>query len=236
MNTRRKFLVQGSLASAALLAIKPFKTISGSSQLQSLTGFSVNENKVVVAHTSDVGNANVTHTQQVLSEMKSTTGNLLLLHAGHHAADKATRYTYDASMKNTKTAASASGSYQIVYKGNYKIGIITADCHESDLISKINRLSGYLKNERDCHLVVCLSQLGYKNNSSVDDRTLAEQSSNLDLIVGGQNDNHSKHPVIVLNKNSEEVIINHSAANNFYIGQIHLGFNDAGKKMNVSFC
>lgn len=89
--------------------------------------------------------------------------------------------------------------FVIVKKAGKKIGIIglLPDIHEvvdvrlvADLIyqdpaSVVNPLAEYLKKEKKCDLVICLSHLGYE-----EDMELATVLSNVDLIVGGHS--HTK--------------------------------------------
>ena len=82
---------------------------------------------------------------------------------------------------------------------------------------------------------MCLSRLGYQSKNTVDDLSLAAASSNLDIIIGGHATNFCKRPFIALNKNKEEVIINHAAGNNLALGKIEIDFDQYGKKRNIAF-
>jgi 5'-nucleotidase len=43
-----------------------------------------------------------------------------------------------------------------------------------------------LKYEKKCHLIICLSHLGYKyDNNKISDIVLAKKTNNIDLIIGG---------------------------------------------------
>lgn len=84
--------------------------------------------------------------------------------------------------------------YVIVRKAGKKIGIIglLTDIRkvvDKEIASKFKyqdpaevteRLASYLKDEKGCDLVICLSHLGY-----MEDKELASMVHNLDLIVGG---------------------------------------------------
>jgi len=84
--------------------------------------------------------------------------------------------------------------YVIVKKAGLKIGIIGLLTDISKVVSKemlgglvyqepaadVNAYAEYLRNERKCDLVICLSHLGY-----VEDKELASQIRNVDVIVGG---------------------------------------------------
>lgn len=84
--------------------------------------------------------------------------------------------------------------YAIVKKAGKKIGIIglltdirsvvdkdiAADFVYQEPAEVVNECAEYLKDEKDCDLVFCLSHLGY-----VEDKELASMVRNVDVIVGG---------------------------------------------------
>jgi hypothetical protein len=232
MNTRRKFLLTGSMATTAILTAKPFKTLA--TALAPVTGFTVNDNKVVLVHT---GNYNVTGKQQTVKQiaaLKKTTGNMVLVHAAGAVEDNASILKYDALMTTGENFSATGNNYKIVYKGNIKIGIITADAGRQDITEHIHVLSSRLKKEKNCHLVICLSHLGFKNKSSVDDLQLAEKSTDLDIIIGGHADNFSVNPVIAQNSKKAEVIIHADSGNGFDFGNIEITFDEKQNKRSVS--
>ncbi len=229
MNPRRKFLLQGGLASTALLSLNPFQSIAN--KLSPLTGFNMNSNKVLLVHTCYLEN----HIINNVADIKRSSGNVVLLHSCEtkHWEEKATMF--DAFIgQPIKNQHSTGKDYAIVYRGNYKIGIITPSESRYDF-ENINSLSDFLKKERNCDLIICLSNLGYKNSNEVDDVTLASESTNLDIIIGGHAHNFSKHPVIVFNKNREEVIINHSLSGGVDFGKIEIEFDANRNKRHVAF-
>ena len=227
MNTRRKFLLSGSMAATALLTAKPFTTIANS--LSPVTGFSINNNSLVLAHTGNAAGA--AGSLQQLQKLKSSS-NLLMLHAGKTAP--AVKPVYDASLHSGESYSVATNDYKILYKGNIKTGIITAK-DQSVSADSINTLAIYLKKEKNCQLVVCLSQLGYKSANGLNDLELAAASTHLDVIIGGHADDYCTRPVIAQNKNKEEVIINHAATNSLALRKIEISFNNLGKKAQVAF-
>jgi hypothetical protein len=228
MNTRRKFLFNGSMAATALLTAKPFTSIANS--LSPVTGFSINNNSLVLAHTGNAPAGSAGSLEQI-KKLKSS-GNLIMLHAGKNAP--AIKPAYDASLHTGESFSVAANDYKIIYKGDIKTGVITAQ-GESVSAESINVLAIYLKKEKNCHLVVCLSQLGYKSSHGLNDLDLAAASTHLDVIIGGHADNFCTRPVIARNKNKEEVIINHAATNSLALRKIEIGFNNLGKKEQVAF-
>jgi 5'-nucleotidase len=97
----------------------------------------------------------------------------------------------------------------------------------------MNTLSAYLKKEKNCAVVVCLSQLGYKNKNMPDDIMLAERSTHLDIIIGGHADNFHSHPIIALNSKNGEVIIHSAAGDVTAFGKIEIDFDGQGRKKSV---
>jgi len=227
MNARRKFLFGGSMATAALLTAKPFKLIANT--LSPVTGFRINNN-LVLAHT---GNAGGSQAMQHIAKLKNSCNNLILFHAGDNTTAYAGLPVYDASMHTGASCSIVADDYKIIYKGDIKTGVITAD-DQSASAERINALATWLKKEKKCHLVVCLSQLGYRSTTGLNDLELAASSTHLDVIIGGHADNFCTRPVIARNKNKEEVIINHAATNGLALRKIEIGFDNRGKKSQVS--
>lgn len=140
-------------------------------------------------------------------------------------------------------------SYKILHKGDIRIGIIGAGINLNDLaprevvnsivyrdpVAPLSFIATRLKQEKKCHLVVCLSHLGFKNRSTIDDLELAAQSENIDIIIGGHSHTIMKTPSIVLNKQHREVIVNHAGCRGNALGNIQMSFNDKTEKTGVQF-
>ncbi len=218
------------MATAALLTAKPFTTIANS--LSPVTGFSFNNNSLVLAHTGNAIHTGTGLAVQQITKLKNSAANLILLHAGDTAP--ALQPLYDASMHAGESFSISAGDYKIVYKGDIKTGIITVNS-KTNVADKINALAVYLKKEKNCNLVVCLSQLGYKSETGLDDLALAANSTHLDIIIGGHATNFCKSPMTALNKNKEEVIINHAGTNGLAFRKIEIGFDNRGRKNQLAF-
>lgn len=84
--------------------------------------------------------------------------------------------------------------YVIIRKAGLKIGVIglltdisrvvsremVGQLKFQDPVAPVNAYAEYLRNEKKCDLVICLSHLGY-----TEDKALASQIRNVDVIVGG---------------------------------------------------
>ena len=217
------------MAATALLTAKPFTTIANS--ISPVTGFRINNNSLVLAHTSDAMGSAKNETLQHIANLKNNNANLIMLHAGNTAP--AVQPVYDASMQIGESFSVLANNYKIIYKGDIKTGVITADS-KSVSAESINTLAQYLKKEKNCQLVVCLSQLGYKSKTGLNDLALAEASTHLDVIIGGHTSDFCTRPFIARNKNKEEVIINHAATNGLAFRKIEIGFDNRGKRSQLA--
>lgn len=232
MKNRRNFLKQSTLATMGILTLKPFNTIA--SVVSPLTGFSNNYNRLVFLHTANLTARNDFKTIQFIKGITNRNANTILLNAGQAVHDDADFITYDASQSTTEHSA-ITDDYKIITKSNIKTGLINVKPGDKDVIQKINELAVFLKKEKNCKVVVCLSLLGYKNNHIPDDVSLANKSTHVDMIIGGHADNFKEHPIIILNKNNAEVIIHNATADATAFGKIEIDFDEQGRKKQVNF-
>lgn len=230
MKNRRHFLVQTTLATTAMIALKPLTSIGNT--LSQFTGVGRRHRTLAFVYTASSDREVIKYIQDI----KSNNTNTILLHAGEDTQGKTASLGYDASINVSNDLSSIAGEYKIITKGNTRTGIITARPEENNVIQKVKALSTRLKKEKNCTIVVCLSQLGYQNKNNHDDITLAKESTDLDIIVGGHAQNFQKHPVVTLNRNNSEVIIHSASGNTSDCGKIEIAFDGQGKKHQVSFC
>lgn len=88
-----------------------------------------------------------------------------------------------------------------------------------------------LKNEKKCHFIICLSHLGYKyENTKVSDIVLAQQTTNIDLIIGGHTHTFLDAPTKEKNKDGKEVLINQVGWAGVQIGQLDYFFEKSFRK------
>jgi len=125
------------------------------------------------------------------------------------------------SFEGTKLADKVM-PYKIFKKGPSKIGVLGVGIELDGLVSKklfgkiqyndpiahANETAALLKNKYKCDLVICLSHLGFEyKTDKVSDITLAKQSANIDLILGGHTHTFLEQPVEVINNESKVVNI-----------------------------
>ena len=110
--------------------------------------------------------------------------------------------------------------YVIVKKGGKKIGIIGLLTDVSSVVDVeiaatmkylnpaevINRYASELKNQKGCDLVMCLSHLGYEDESFTDCE-LVPQLRNVDIIVGGHSHTHLKEKTVLKDLDGKEVVV-----------------------------
>lgn len=230
MNSRRQFILKSSLASTVLIATNPFNLLSKPSSSTSL--FLLNNNKVIFLHTGD-HNENINELAAKVRLMKATNSKLLLLHATTNSGSAVPSLKYDILLPTINSVGGAPVFHHITYKGKIKIGVLVAKAEEINGVQEINALSSWLKNEKKCHFVVCLSELGFKNKEGADDLQIAENSTHIDMILGGHARNICKGPYIARNKNKEEVIINSSISANHDFANIEVQFDQNNNKSKV---
>ncbi len=127
-------------------------------------------------------------------------------------------YDFDNTILKGKTQ-----NYHIIRKGAIKIGIIGmgvqlyglvpqeayAKTYYNDPILVAEKWGKFLKEQKKCDLVICLSHLGYEYTSDrISDVKLAAATSYIDLIIGGHTHTFLEAPTVVKNKVNNDVIIN----------------------------
>lgn len=127
-------------------------------------------------------------------------------------------YDFDNTILKGKTQ-----NYHIIRKGAIKIGIIGmgvqlyglvpqeayAKTYYNDPILVAEKWGKFLKEQKKCDMVICLSHLGYEYTSDrISDVKLAAATSYIDLIIGGHTHTFLEAPTVVKNKVNNDVIIN----------------------------
>ena len=120
--------------------------------------------------------------------------------------------------------------YLILERFGLRIGVLTTNIEPKGLIIEnnykgveykdpfktANQLSAFLKKKKHCDVIICLSHLGLEH-----DYQLAEQSRNIDVIIGG----HS-HSLVenVTRKNAQgkAVVIAQMGKSGLYLGRVEL--------------
>lgn len=223
MNTRRKFILNGGLTAAALFIAKPFKSIAGSGSFLNIGGTS----HLVFLHSINLQQKIHQRTINFFKAIKTKTSSSILISTSPENVSK--DFDYDTSVMN----GGRQTSYSIITKSGIKTGLIYINTISNSVVNQANRLASFLKKQKGCQIVACVSQLGYYHADIICDKTLAVQSKDIDIIIGAHATNFSKHAMVLHNSNNEEVLLQNAAASTEAFGKIEIGFNAKGQKNHV---
>ena len=137
--------------------------------------------------------------------------------------------------------------YQIFVKEGIKIGVfglgielknlVEATLYKEtkylDPIEITHDITRILKEEKKCDLIICLSHLGYayKNEpNKISDLTLASQTKDIDLIIGGHTHTFLSKPSIVKNMVEKSVLVNQVGCYGINLGKIDFYFDSDKNK------
>lgn len=90
-----------------------------------------------------------------------------------------------------------------------------------DPIEIAQDMARILKEEKNCHLVICLSHLGFDYRSDkISDVKLAKATKDIDLIIGGHTHTFLEKPEVHKNAEGKQVLINQVGCYGLYLGRI----------------
>ncbi|MEJ7559423.1 MAG: metallophosphoesterase [Pedobacter sp.] len=99
------------------------------------------------------------------------------------------------------------------------------DTRYLDPIKKANETADFLKDEKKCDLIVCLSHIGYTySNNRVSDKILAKNNKNIDLIIGGHTHTFMAQPEDVENLSGKVTTINQVGFAGINLGRVDYYF------------
>ena len=141
---------------------------------------------------------------------------------------------YNVSQTPLKDIVKPYNIYQI---GQSKVGVIGVGIDLSDLvaepmrkgliyndpISPVNHYAHLLKHKEKCDFVLVISHLGYQYNSNkIDDLKLAQNTQNIDLIMGGHTHTFLEKPTPTLNQIGKVVMVNQAHWAGLVLGKVQL--------------
>ena len=101
-------------------------------------------------------------------------------------------------------------------------------------IQQANYYARILKKDKKWDLVICLSHLGLKyNNQKISDIRLAQQTKNIDLIIGGHTHTFLPQPLEEKNLDGEKTLINQVGWGGINIGRIDFIFGRKKTKKEI---
>lgn len=142
--------------------------------------------------------------------------------------------------------------YRIFIKNGLKVGIFAVGIELNGLVGKKNyketvyqdpievaqHYADFLRNEKKCDLVICLSHIGFDYTdepSKISDKHLAAKTSGIDLILGGHTHTFLKEPLVFRNKNDKNVIVNQVGWAGILLGRLDFFFDKNKAVKNISW-
>ena len=142
--------------------------------------------------------------------------------------------------------------YKIFNKNGIKVGIFGVGIELAGLVGKksygetvwqnpieiAQHYATFLRNEKKCDLVICLSHIGYDykdNPRKISDKILASQTDGIDLILGGHTHTFLREPQTFVNKSGKNVMVNQVGWAGLLLGKINFYFDKNKKVKNISW-
>jgi 5'-nucleotidase len=153
-------------------------------------------------------------------------------------------YDFTGTAMSGKTEA-----YKVFEKQGVKVGVFGLGIELDGLVDKRNygstkyldplqkaaEVTVHLKKDLKCDVIVCLSHLGYSYpDNKVSDKVLAEQSKDIDIIIGGHTHTFLDKPVVIKNRESKEVHICQVGWAGIRLGKIEIEFEKSGKTKKIN--
>ena len=107
-----------------------------------------------------------------------------------------------------------------------------------DPIEIAQHYADFLKKDKKCDLVICLSHIGYDyrdDPKKISDKILAANTSGIDLILGGHTHTFLPEPQSIINKSGQNVLVNQVGWAGLLLGKITFYFDKNKKVKNISW-
>ena len=142
--------------------------------------------------------------------------------------------------------------YKTFNKNGIKVGIFGVGIQLAGLVGKksygeteyldpveiAQQYSEFLRNEKKCDLVICLSHIGYDYKDAPDkisDKILASKTEGIDLILGGHTHTFLPEPQTFLNRAGKNVLVNQVGWAGLLLGKLDFYFDKDKKVKNISW-
>ena len=142
--------------------------------------------------------------------------------------------------------------YKIYKKNGIKVGLFGVGIELDGLVGKkqyqetkylnpveiAQHYADFLRKEKGCDLVICLSHIGYDYRDDADkisDKKLAAQTDNIDLILGGHTHTFLPEPQSFTNKSGKNVLVNQVGWAGLLLGRIDFYFDKNKSLQNISW-
>lgn len=142
--------------------------------------------------------------------------------------------------------------YKIFNKNGIKVGIFGIGIELDGLVGKkqyketqyldpveiAQHYADFLKNDKKCDLVICLSHIGYDYRdepNKISDKLLAAKTDNIDLILGGHTHTFLPEPQTFTNKSGRNVLVNQVGFAGLLLGRIDFYLDKNKSVKNISW-
>lgn len=135
--------------------------------------------------------------------------------------------------------------YHIFTKGKFTVGVFGLGVELKGLVDPkmygntayepavktAKKVSNYLRHEKECNLIICLSHLGLKyETNQVSDMVLAEHCPEIDIILGGHTHDFIESPIEIQSKNGQNTYISQVGWAGIKLGRIDVYLNSVTNK------
>ena len=128
--------------------------------------------------------------------------------------------------------------YLVIERNGLKIGVMGIGINPDGLVASnnykgmkylppaetANKVAQFLKFQKKCDLVICLSHLGYNS-----DIQFAKKTSNIDIIIGAHSHTFMTNPYWTENADGKKVMINQMGRSGIYVGRLDVSLSGKGK-------
>lgn len=132
--------------------------------------------------------------------------------------------------------------YQILKYGKFKVGV-TAVGEEANITgltvsnaqTALNRVSRLLKEKHQCDIVICLAHLGFKGNAKINNKRLAQLSTGVDWVIGGNAPLDNSNLWVFKNSLKNDVLLSANLGKGLSTAKVAFAFNNQNKKNGLAF-
>ncbi|QOW11798.1 bifunctional metallophosphatase/5'-nucleotidase [Kaistella flava (ex Peng et al. 2021)] len=142
--------------------------------------------------------------------------------------------------------------YKIFNKNGIKVGIFGVGIQLEGLVGKkeygetvyqnpieiSQHYADFLRKEKKCDLVICLSHIGYDykdDPKKLSDKILAAKTDGIDLILGGHTHTFLPEPQSFMNRSGKNVLVNQVGWAGLLLGKINFYFDKNKNVKNISW-
>jgi len=139
-------------------------------------------------------------------------------------------------------------THKVIQKGKIKVGLyglgvelkglvsnnLYGDTKYADPLQTAKKMEHFLKEEKKCDVIICLSHLGYRyENDQVSDVVIARNTRFTNIILGGHTHTLLENSAEILNAAEKKVFIGQTGYGGVRLGRMDLYFNEKNNETLV---